>query len=124
MSYSFTNRRRPKSSKELTATECEQLVKAWEYYSGDVEDAERLVSENPEWFELWSVEHDERPEFDYWHLPPDSGTLFYAGEAVPTGIRVIQFGWDVVEDLASRSGADMEALAEKLDEAWRVRRES
>jgi len=119
--YQFTDKRSPKSAAELTPTQREQLVKAWEFYAGEVEDADKLVADNAEWFQLWSVTRDGKPAFDYWHLPPDSGTLFYAGEAAPTGIRVIQFGWDVAEDTPARPGVDLESLTGELDKAWRAR---
>jgi len=121
MRYTFTKRRCPSSDGQLSAIERGQLVRAWEYYCGDIVDAERLVAENPEWFELWGVEQQGRMQFDYWHIPPDSGTLFYAGEVVPTGIRVVQFGWDVVEYPKARSPEDMENLAQMLADAWRAR---
>jgi hypothetical protein len=121
VSYRFTEQRSPTSVEELTDVQREQLRIAWEYYSGDDEDPQKLVADNPGWFQQWTVERDGKPAFDYWHLPPDSGTLFYAGEAVPTGIRVIQFGWDVAEpDVEVRPGIDLDELARELDAAFRA----
>jgi hypothetical protein len=115
---------RPASADELDATQREQLRIAWEYYSGDDEDPVKLVAENPNWFELWTVVEGDKPVFDYVHFPPDQGTLFYAGSKAPTGIRVIQFGWDVEdEDAPNEAGLDLEAVAEALSTAWSDRPE-
>jgi len=121
MGYQFTNKRNPKTVEELSAPEREQLHMAWKLYAGEDRSASELITENSGWFELWTVEQDGRPVFDYWHMPPDSGTLFYTGEAAPTGIQVIQFGWDVpAPETPTKPGVNLKLLAKELSRTWRT----
>jgi hypothetical protein len=117
--YQLTGPRNPTSAGELSDAEREQLHLAWKCYCGEDRSAVQLLSENPAWFELWTVVGDGKPVFDYWHLPPDSGVVFHAGEAVFAGIEVIQFGWDVVvRETPTRACVELKELARALARAW------
>jgi hypothetical protein len=106
---------------ELSEAEQLQLVIAWEFYTSETNSAEELLTDNPGWFELWAVEHDGQVEFDFWHLPPDSGTVFFHGWAAGPGIGMIQFGFDYDEARATGHVPDPDAFTKALDLAWRNR---
>jgi hypothetical protein len=122
MSLRFTDCRKPKTVDELSKPQRAQLQKAWEAYSGDLEDPAKLVADNPGWFELWRVERVGVAAYDFWHMPPDNGRLFLAGRAKPAGISMIQFSFD--GDGGDTLGPKLAKLLPELEAGWKARTKS
>jgi hypothetical protein len=114
MTLTFTNRRIPTSLDELTDAERQQTLIPWEFANRDPLIPAEAIEEFPGECEVWTVERDGLPAFDFWFLPPASGTIYYHGLPVATGIRLFDGGWQTCDGPESGNAQ----LLLELVKAW------
>jgi len=91
----FTLDKTPTAVGELTDVQGEQLLDAWERYSGERPALEQLVDPQNTLIEYWRITDSGKPVYDFWHIAPDSGALYVADTVAFAGIKMVQFGWDL-----------------------------